>query len=78
MKYGFRYAFFWSPHISIGTKPLVSEERAIEASVAPALKKLYQSVFPWIEQAAPHTRICTPSPAYSTDTTSYSGSTMRT
>jgi hypothetical protein len=52
-KYGFRYAFFWSPHISIGTKPLVSEERAIEASVAPALKKLYQSVFPWIEQAAP-------------------------
>jgi lysophospholipase L1-like esterase len=34
-EYGFKYAFFWQPVISIGKKPLTTEEQSFKADMAP-------------------------------------------
>jgi hypothetical protein len=51
-KYGFKFLFFWQPHISIGNKPLTSEEQNMRSGMDPALRELYDSVYRRVEQAA--------------------------
>lgn len=48
-EYGFRYFFFWPPHISMSQKPLKREEKALKLSINPALNKLYHLVCRRIE-----------------------------
>lgn len=48
-QYGFEYAFFWPPYISVGKKPLTEEEKALKREVDPPLAKLYASVYQAID-----------------------------
>ena len=48
-EYGFTYFFFWPPYISIGEKPLTSEEKQLKTAVDPALDKLYREVYRDVE-----------------------------
>jgi lysophospholipase L1-like esterase len=57
-KYGFEYYFFWPPYISIGKKPLTSEEEGLKRAVDPALEKLYQSVYQTMEPLVPRYKNC--------------------
>jgi hypothetical protein len=52
-KYGFQSFFFWPPHITMGDKPLTTEEWELKRSLDPALAKLYLSVYRKIEQLIP-------------------------
>jgi lysophospholipase L1-like esterase len=51
-EYGFKYFFFWPPHISMTQKPLMREEKDLKLSIDPALNKLYHSVYRRIEPLA--------------------------
>ena len=48
-KYGFKSFFFWPPHITVGAKPLTTEEWKLKQSLDPAIAKLYLSVYRKIE-----------------------------
>jgi hypothetical protein len=48
-KYGFKSFFFWPPHITVGEKPLTTEEWELKRSLDPALAKLYLAVYRKIE-----------------------------
>jgi len=52
-KYGFKSFFFWPPHITVGAKPLTTEEWELKRSLDPALAKLYLSVYRKIEPLVP-------------------------
>jgi lysophospholipase L1-like esterase len=52
-KYGFDFRFIWPPHISMGKKPLIPEERSLAEQVDPALTSLYHSVYRAIVAAQP-------------------------
>jgi hypothetical protein len=52
-KYGFKAFFFWPPHITMGEKPLTTEERELKRSLDPALAKLYILVYRQIERLIP-------------------------
>ena len=52
-KYGFKSFFFWPPFITIGAKPLTSEEWELKRSVDSAQAKLYFSVYRRIELLVP-------------------------
>jgi lysophospholipase L1-like esterase len=52
-QYGFQAFFFWQPHITIGAKPLTTEEWELKRSLAPPLAKLYLSVYRKIEPLVP-------------------------
>jgi hypothetical protein len=55
-QYGFQYYFFLPPSISLGNKPLTSEEQAIKerAESDAALAKLYAAVYQTLERASAH------------------------
>ena len=51
--YGFRFEFFWQPHIVAGSKPLTDEERRIrESDSRPFHDQLHVETFRRIERAA--------------------------
>ena len=52
-KYGFKSFFFWQPHITVGAKPLTTEECELKQSLDPALAKLYLLVYRKIELLVP-------------------------
>jgi hypothetical protein len=51
-EYGFRFFFFWQPVISIGHKPLTSEEQDMKREMEPALVELYEAVYRRVKRAA--------------------------
>ena len=51
-KYGFKFAFFWQPVISIGDKPLTSEEQDMKKQMDPALIELYEAVYRRVQRVA--------------------------
>src|SRR5262249_9550835 len=52
-KYGFDYFFFWPPHISVGKKALIDEEKALLRGIDPSLQKLTSSVYASMEPLIP-------------------------
>ena len=52
-EYGFEYAFFWQPAISIGNKALTSDEREIRSSMDSAMVDLFAATYARVEQSAP-------------------------
>jgi lysophospholipase L1-like esterase len=50
-EYGFEYAFFWQPVISIGYKPLTREEREFRTEMDPALMGLYTATYQIIQNS---------------------------
>jgi lysophospholipase L1-like esterase len=52
-KYGFKSFFFWPPHITVGEKPLTTEEWELKRSLDPPQAKLYLSVYRKIEPLVP-------------------------
>ena len=52
-QYGFQAFFFWPPHITIGTKPLTTEEWELKRSLDPAEAKLYLAVYRKIKPLVP-------------------------
>jgi lysophospholipase L1-like esterase len=51
-KYGFKFFFFWQPVISIGDKPLTSEEQDMRRQMEPALIELHESVYRRVQRVA--------------------------
>jgi lysophospholipase L1-like esterase len=51
-KYGFKFFFFWQPVISIGDKPLTSEEQDMRRQMEPALIELYEAVYRRVQRVA--------------------------
>src|SRR5207248_6065369 len=52
-KYGFKSFFFWPPYITIGAKPLTTEEWELKRTLDPALAKLYLLAYRKIESLIP-------------------------
>jgi lysophospholipase L1-like esterase len=52
-QYGFQAFFFWPPHITIGAKPLTTEEGELKRRLDPAEAKLYLAVYRKIEPLVP-------------------------
>jgi hypothetical protein len=51
-KYGFKFFFFWQPVISIGDKPLTSEEQDMRRQMEPALIELHETVYRRVQRVA--------------------------
>jgi hypothetical protein len=51
-EHGFRFFFFWQPVISIGHKPLTSEEQDMRRQMEPALIELYEAVYRRVRHVA--------------------------
>jgi lysophospholipase L1-like esterase len=51
-KYGFKFLFFWQPHIAIGDKSLTGEEQIMKRTMDPALIELHESVYRRVQQVA--------------------------
>lgn len=52
-KYGFKFAFFWQPIITIGNKPLTAEEQSIRSELPPAYVELFSAAYQKVKASLP-------------------------